>query len=239
MRRILRNLWIASGLLFTAWIVWGFQSTGIPPDTFTSTDTLQVAGNSFRPTAGTRNTGILFLPGGMVDPLSYAPVLRQFAASGYPALLIPLPYRCACTDSQIESLFAAVRAAMEAQPQTRWYLAGHSRGAMLASRFARNPPANLEGLILLATTHPRDFDLSASRLRIAKILGSSDGVATPAAARANAHLLPSATRWFEIPGANHVQFGYYRHQLGDHTATISRAEQQAHLQNAIRQFLDR
>ena len=109
---------------------------------------------------------------------------------------------------------------------------------MFASRFARESTANLTGLVLISTTHPRDFDLSAAPLKVTKISGSNDGIASPAAIRANAKLLPPATNWIEIPGANHVQFAYYRYQLFDGIAAISRDAQQAALLGAVRRAID-
>jgi hypothetical protein len=44
--------------------------------------------------------------------------------------------------------------------------------------------------------------------------------------KANAHLLPPSTRWVRIEGGNHRQFGSYRYQLFDGSATISRESQQ-------------
>jgi hypothetical protein len=42
---------------------------------------------------------------------------------------------------------------------------------------------------------------------------------------ANRRYLPPATRWIRIEGGNHAQFAYYRYQIRDRPATISRAEQ--------------
>ena len=55
--------------------------------------------------------------------------------------------------------------------------------------------------------------------------------------RENRHLLPPNTKWIEIEGGNHVQFGHYRHQLGDDDATISREKQQDLLETALLQVL--
>jgi len=105
-------------------------------------------------------------------------------------------------------------------------LAGHTRGAMLASRYVHERVQHPQGLVLIGTTHPRDFDLSELDLPVTKIYGTADGVASIGDMRANAKLLPPATRWVEIEGGNHTQFGSYRFQLGDHAATISRRAQQ-------------
>jgi pimeloyl-ACP methyl ester carboxylesterase len=230
------------GISFTLWMVWGFQAEGIPADTLQTNAAVQVSGDDtairFEPRVNKRTTGVIFLPGGMVEPEAYTPLLKNLAAAGYPAHLVRLPLRCACVDSQIAALFAQITATVNANPGTRWYLAGHSRGAMLATRFAHEAPPNLAGLILIGTTHPRDFDLSATPLKVTKIFGTNDGVASPAAIRANAKLLPPSTSWIEIPGANHVQFGFYRHQLFDGSPGIGRAEQQTALLKAVRRALD-
>ena len=223
-------------------MIWGYQADGVPEYTLRTNSAVKVSddgtGIHFQPRANKRATGIIFLPGGMVDPTAYAPLLNNIAAAGHPVHLIRLPMRCACVDAQITALFTEINAIINANRGTRWYLAGHSRGAMLASRFARESTANIAGLVLIATTHPRDFDLSAAPLKVTKISGSNDGIASPAAIRANAKLLPPTTIWVEIAGANHVQFGYYRYQLFDGVAAISRDAQQAALLGAVRRAID-
>jgi hypothetical protein len=42
-----------------------------------------------------------------------------------------------------------------------------------------------------------------------------------------------------IDGGNHSQFGYYGFQLGDHRATVSRAEQQAQTIRALLHAMSR
>lgn len=162
----------------------------------------------------------------MVDPVAYAPLLKRIAAAGHSAHLVYLPMRCACTDSQIQELFRKVQAVIAAEPETSWILAGHSRGGMLASRYVHENAPRLAGLVLIGTTHPRDFDLARISMPVTKIYGTRDGIASYDAMRRNKHLLPPNTLWVGIEGGNHVQFGYYRHQLGDGRATISRDDQQ-------------
>jgi hypothetical protein len=72
---------------------------------------------------------------------------------------------------------------------------------------------------------------------VTKIFGTHDGIAGPEATRANAKLLPPSTKWIEIRGGNHVQFGYYRHQLMDGLPGIGREEQQAALLTAVRRAI--
>lgn len=243
LRRIVRWIWIGGGLAFTAWILIGFQAHGVPDDTLTATPTIAVQRNAdsftFLPTKQPRSTGLLFLPGGMVDPIAYAPLLKRVAESGHPTRLITLPWRCGCTDDQIASVFDAVQRVIREDAGRRWILAGHSRGAMLAARYVHERASLPAGLVLIGTTHPRDFSLAALSIPVTKIYGTHDGIADIASSRKNAALLPTATSWIEIEGGNHVQFGFYRHQLGDDSATITRAAQQDAMLKAILDVLYR
>jgi hypothetical protein len=229
---------VAFGLSLLVWMAWGFQAVDLPTGVLSSNSIVRVVDTGtairFQPRANRRDTGVIFLPGGLVDPDAYAPLMKNIAAYGHSAQLLRLPWRCACVESQVTELFANIKAVIDANRDTRWFLAGHSRGAMLATRFARESQTEIAGLILLGTTHPRDFDLSATPLKVTKLIGTRDGIATPAATRQNAKLLPASTVWVEIEGGNHVQFGYYRHQLLDGTATITRQQQQAAVLKAIR-----
>jgi pimeloyl-ACP methyl ester carboxylesterase len=224
-------------------MVAGFQAGELPAGTLQSTSRVEVVetadGWAFEPKQPAAGAGLLFLPGGMVEPEAYAPLLKRVAEAGYPARLIRLPMRCACTNAQKSALNEHLLAVLSAKTSKKWLLGGHSRGAMLAAAFAQEHPQALAGLALIGTTHPRDFDLSALSIPVLKVLGSNDGIASPRAVLANRHLLPPQTVWREIDGANHVQFGYYRHQLGDHAAQIPRAQQQAETLQALLELLNR
>ncbi len=241
--RGVRAVWITAGLAFTAWMYIGFQPAGLPDGTLASGPRAAVAGDErgldFRPIRPAAGSGLIFLPGGMVNPVAYAPLLKRIAEAGYRAHLAYLPMRCACTAAQIESLFAEIQAILAAEPATSWVLAGHSRGAMLAARFVHESAAPLAGLVLIGTTHPRDFSLAGITLPVTRIYGTKDGIAPYEAMRRNRHLLPPGTEWIQIAGGNHVQFGYYRHQLFDGAAAIPRADQQRAVETALLQLLAR
>jgi pimeloyl-ACP methyl ester carboxylesterase len=149
-----------------------------------------------------------------------------------------MPYRSAITDSQRTELWARIRAAHarlgDAAPLV---VAGHSRGAAMATRFAAAHPAAVDGLILIGTTHPRDDDLSSAGYRVLKVAGTRDCVAPLDDARANAGKLPARTEWVVIEGANHAQFGFYGSQINDCGAEISRDQQQRQLAAALTAFL--
>jgi hypothetical protein len=83
------------------------------------------------------------------------------------------------------------------------------------------------GLVLIGTSHPRDFTLADVTAPVTKILGTRDGVAPLDKSEENRHLLPATTRWVLIEGGNHSQFGWYGFQPEDRSATINRDRQQA------------
>jgi pimeloyl-ACP methyl ester carboxylesterase len=110
-------------------------------------------------------------------------------------------------------------------PELPWVLAGHSRGAAIATRLLGLDPSAYQGLVLVATTHPR-VDLSGLSIPVYKIGGGRDCVAPRERSESAAGLLPPRTVWHWIEGANHAQFGFYGSQLGDCEASIDRDEQQ-------------
>jgi pimeloyl-ACP methyl ester carboxylesterase len=139
------------------------------------------------------------------------------------------------TDASVAGVMQEMRNIVTGDTLARhWVVAGHSRGGKLATRFAHEHPALLSGLVLVATSHPdQQFDLTRLSIPVTKVYGTRDGVASPEAIAANARFLPAQTTWVRIAGANHAQFAYYRFQLGDHSASIDRGEQQQVLVDAI------
>lgn len=241
-RRWIRRIWITGGLLFMAWLVWNAQPHGVPDGLFESSASLVVTtdrdGMRFEPVeAPADRPGLVFLPGGGIDPDAYVPFVRTIADAGYPVSIVRLPWRLAPTQGQRATVWRRILAVAETWRGRPIVLAGHSRGAALAGRFAHEHPGTLAGLALIGTTHPRDENLSALTVPVVKILGSNDCVAPPDGARANAHNLPATTRWIVIDGANHAQFGHYGSQLNDCSPTITREAQQAQAHDALLELL--
>ena len=238
-RRWIRRVWIAAGLGATAWIVWNAQAHGVPASALASSASVDVrAGREatlFVPTAAGPDRALLvFLPGGAIDPRAYVPLVRAIAEAGYPAALVRLPFRVAPTEGAREEVWRRIEAAHRALGAARpLVLAGHSRGAALSARFTGRHHDSVDALALVATTHPRDEDLSHLTIPVLKILGSHDCVAPPDDARAHAGNLPAHTEWVAIEGANHAQFGHYGSQFNDCRATIARDAQQSAARDAI------
>jgi pimeloyl-ACP methyl ester carboxylesterase len=175
----------------------------------------------FRPVAQELTTGLIFYPGGRVDPRSYAPAARAIAIEGYLVVIVPMPLNLAFFAPHRA---AEVRAAFPAVD--RWAVGGHSLGGAMAARFAHRHPLVVQGLVLWAAYPAASDDLSARDLAVVSIYGTQDGLATEGKIAESRPLLPTDTRWVAIEGGNHAQFGWYGPQAGDNPATISREEQQ-------------
>lgn len=233
--RVVRKVWITAGLVatvvFVAWSLIAFRAGEDARQALTSTDHVRVrateTGWVFTPVVERERTGLLFFPGALVDPRAYAPLLHRVAAAGYPAILTELPRRGAFGGADgPEMLNRAVTATHAVPAATAWVVAGHSRGGEVAARLARTAPPSFVGLILIGTSHPRDFSLAATRLAVTRIYGTRDTIADVDKLDANRPNLPATITDARIEGGNHSQFGYYGFQPGDWPATINRDEQQ-------------
>ncbi len=238
LRRWIRRAFLIWALFAVAWLANSVRTQGVAEEMLQSSPAVSVVDGdttlAFLPTSSGGTTGLIFICGSGIAAQAYAPLLRPIAEAGTPVFIVKLPYRFAPLEAHKVAALDRVRAVIAAHPETaRWVLSGHSLGAALAARSAHADPAAFAALVLIGTTHPKDDDLSQLPLTVTKVYGSNDGVARPADVRSNQHLLPSQTRWVEIEGGNHSQFGHYGHQLLDGQATVSREEQQAITREAL------
>lgn len=195
---------------------------------------------SFAPAKAGGSTALLFFPGGGVDPMAYAPLCRAVAAEGWAVHLVRLPGKLAAPDQHRRDAIARGQAVIKAAPAARrWVVGGHSMGGSIAARYVHDEPKQFCGLILIGTTHPRDFDLSGFPGDVTKVYGTEDRVAKQSQSEANKRLLPAGTKWVRVEGGNHAQFGCYGTQPGDGKATISRDVQQRAVCEALAEALRR
>ncbi len=180
---------------------------------------------SLRPT-----TGIIFYPGGKVNPKAYVPLLREIAKEGYLALIVPMPLNMAFLG--INKADAVIAAYPEIK---RWVIAGHSLGGAMAANLVYKQPRRFAGLILYASWPADSNSLAGANVPVLSVYGSRDGEAEKLAL--SAALLPPSATVMRIEGGNHAQFGYYGIQDGDGAATISRTEQQMRAVSATVEFL--
>jgi pimeloyl-ACP methyl ester carboxylesterase len=225
------------------WLAHSLRTRDVRDPTLASSPAVTVSDDgivlAFLPAQAQGRTGLIFICGSAVGADAYAPLLRPVAEAGFPVFIVNLPYRIAPLESHRPIVFNRVRQVIADHPGvTDWVISGHSLGAALAARFAGAGTDSLSGMVLIATTHPQAEDLSQLHIPVTKIYATNDGMAAAGKVLANKAKLPAHTRWVEIAGGNHAQFGRYIEPLADGEATISRAEQEALTRSAIIRLLD-
>ena len=168
------------------------------------------------------DTGLIFYPGAKVEGTAYLPLLDQLRQTGLTCILAKMPFRLAIFDAD------AAQDIMAAFPEVdHWYLAGHSLGGAMASRFAAGHRDEVEGLILLGAYPYGDYPAEDTLVVYGSLNQSVE------------EHLDRTENVVEIDGGNHAQFGNYGPQKGDPPATISSQEQQKQTVTAIQDFLER
>jgi hypothetical protein len=176
----------------------------------------------FKPAGGDTQSGLVFYPGGLVDPRAYAPLARAIAAGGHTVIIVPMPLDLAVFNagaaSEVVAAFPGIRT---------WVIGGHSLGGAMAASYAGDHPGEMDGLVLLASYPPDSTVLKDQKIMVVSIYGSADGVADHGLIEDARDSLPLDTQIIRLEGGNHAQFGYYGAQRGDGVATMSREEQQS------------
>lgn len=181
------------------------------------------------PTGEASGTGLVFVPGALVDPYAYLYKLSGAVEETGVTVVITKPtLNLAFFDQRPLSTFTSL-----APGVTSWYVGGHSLGGVRACQLAEDP--QVEGLILFGSYCAND--LSGTDLRVLSIDGSRDGLSTPEKIATARHLLPADAELVEIDGMNHGQFGDYGPQAGDTPATIDDSTARSALTRALHRFL--
>ena len=164
--------------------------------------------------------GLIFYPGGLVEPTAYAPVLHQIAEKGILVIIPPMPLNLAIFNT------GAADPVIDAYPDiTTWILAGHSLGGASAAIFAENDPNRIDAIALWDSYPPNSADLSDNSISAISIFGTTNNFPNTENFNDKKHLLPADTIFIGIEGANHAQFGDYGPQRGDVVASMSLSEQ--------------
>lgn len=235
-KKVLMTIWISSGIVFTFWLFYSYQSCGVSNQSFESSAKITTQNTadyySFTPKTIFKNV-FIFYPGAMVDPKAYLPLCRKIAENNMQVYIIKMPLRLAnygYNKPKELHLF---------NDSTKTYiLSGHSLGAKMAAQFVFENPELIDKLILIGSSHPKTISLADSKIPILKIYGSKDGVADEKSVLDNKSKLPKNAKFRKIEGANHSQFGHYGFQLGDSQATITREQQQAKTLKIIMEFIN-
>lgn len=225
LKRILLGLLVIASLAGIGFVVWAELPLGPQAQALSALESdAQVTVTSadwitFQPAASHPTTGLVFYPGAHVDYRSYAPALRKVAAQGYLVVLLRVPLNLAIFGPN------AAAPALAAYPEIQhWAVGGHSLGGVVAAQYAASNLGKVHGLVFWAS-YPPDDRLLHSTLQVASIYGTEDALATPQKINASIDWLPITTRYIQIDGGNHAQFGDYGPQPGDHPAAILPEEQ--------------
>ena len=168
------------------------------------------------------DTAIVFYPGAKVEEEAYLPLLDQIRQTGVACILVHMPFHMAIFGAN-----AAEEVIAQFPEFQHWYIAGHSMGGAMASKFAADHPDQVDGLILMGAYIYGDYP-EEKTLTIYGSLNQS----------VEDHI-DYTENIVEIEGGNHAQFGNYGPQKGDPAAAISAQDQQAQTVAAIEAFLSK
>ena len=182
-RKILRIIWIICGLSFTIVLIISFQAKGVDKTLLQSSDSVNIVNDSYKieftPLKSIKDSALIFYPGGFVDPKAYVPMARKITDNGYKVIIVKLPLRIAFSNSQKQELFFRSKELIQNDDEiNHWVMAGHSRGGALAAEFVKDESKLVDSLILIGTTHPKEFDLSDLKIDVTKVFATNDGLAS-------------------------------------------------------------
>jgi hypothetical protein len=154
--------------------------------------------------------GLIFYPGGLVEPSAYALILHQIAEEGLLVIITPMPLNLAIFNT------GAANAVIDAYPYiSTWIIAGHSLGGASAAIFTENNPKRIDAIALWDSYPPDSADLSDNTISGISIFSATNNFPNTENFNDKKHLLPAETLFIGIEGANHAQFGDYGPQKGD------------------------
>lgn len=173
------------------------------------------------------DTGLIFIPGGKVDPWAYLSTLSGLVRDEGMTVVVTKPWlNLAFFDLRPLSSFTDL-----APDVSGWVVGGHSLGGVRACMMA----ADADGLALFASYC--SVDLAASGLPVLSMSASEDLLSSADEIAAASHLLPADAAFVEVPGASHASFGAYGPQSGDGTPTVTLEDMTAEITGTVGAFV--
>lgn len=174
--------------------------------------------------------GIIFYPGGKVEPSVYSRVFSRLAERGLTTVVVKMPFNLAMFNIN------GADSAMKSFPDIdSWYLGGHSLGGVFATVYLKKHVSDFKGMVFLAS-YPAE-DISQSSIPVLSINGTLDTVINREGFEEARKKLPDHTVFMDIKGGNHTQFGDYNLQKGDTEATITAENQQKQIIDTLYDFI--
>ncbi|MCZ2990760.1 alpha/beta hydrolase, partial [Acinetobacter baumannii] len=129
-----------------------------------------------------------------------------------------------------------VDSVIEQYPEVqKWYVAGHSMGGAMISRYAFQHEEKVDGIIFLGL-YPAD-DFSTKSIPMLSIYGEVDALATVEKIENNKKLMSKNNTMHMIKGGNHANFGMYGEQKGDNASLITPKAQRDETVKVIEEWL--
>lgn len=183
----------------------------------------------FQPDSPT-DRGLIYYPGGLVEPEAYAVTAQGIADAGYVVVVPKMALNLAVLETNraddIQSDFPLIES---------WTIGGHSLGGAMAADYAKNNVDRLAGLIMFASYPANNEEFINFPIPILTIIATND----PGAPEQEAfyEVVSDSAQRVVIEGGNHRQYADYPFQADDGIATISAAAQQEQIIAATIQFL--
>lgn len=175
---------------------------------------------------------VIFYPGGLVKPESYAPLAHELAEAGHHTVIAKMPVNLAVLK---QNLADDIR---NAYPEESFVMGGHSLGGSMAARYAASHPDALQGIFFLASYPDQKGSVKSLGIQALSILGTNDEVVNATKYQNGRAYLPEDTVYYTIEGGNHSQFGDYGHQSGDGEPEITGEEQLSQTVKAVTEWLE-
>ncbi|MEK4437695.1 MULTISPECIES: alpha/beta fold hydrolase [Paenibacillus] len=175
---------------------------------------------------------VIFYPGGLVKPESYAPLAHELAEAGHHTIIAKMPVNLAVLK---QNLADDIR---NAYPDESFVMGGHSLGGSMAARYAASHPGALQGIFFLASYPDQKGSVKSLGIQALSILGTNDEVVNATKYQNGRAYLPEDTVYYTIEGGNHSQFGDYGQQSGDGEPEITGEEQLSQTVKAVTEWLE-
>ncbi|MGE6548957.1 alpha/beta hydrolase [Bacillus mycoides] len=174
--------------------------------------------------------GIIFYQGAKVEAEAYSYLGEALAKDGHFVVMPKLPLNLAILGIN------AVDSVIEKYPEVqKWYVAGHSMGGAMISKYAFQHEDKVDGIIFLGS-YPAD-DFSTKSIPMLSIYGEVDALATVEKIENSKKLMSKNTTMHMIKGGNHANFGMYGEQKGDNASLITSKAQRDETAKVIEQWL--
>lgn len=187
---------------------------------------------TFSPAFSQTDVGLIFYPGGRINPQGYSSLLRPIAEKGILVVVPEMPLNMAAFNPNVADKI------MSENPQIRqWFIAGHSVGGTMAAQYAINNPEHIEGVIVWASYPAKSDKLKETTIPILTIFGSEDPRVNDESLQIREEIYPDHAEFIRINGGDHHQFGAYEITPAEYYASISPEEQHNQIIDATLTFI--